>query len=132
MMLAKQMGMIPSWSFSADPGVNIHINPHIQFPEGWNQRTVQPVGPYYAPPKPQLTGFGRAAAGGSCCDNCTCPGCCPLPGRSAFSIIGQRQGLRGLGIIFDSWAWDNRKWLVIGGAALLGLAALGGVSAILR
>jgi hypothetical protein len=138
MMLAKNgmgnVGMIPSWQFSQDPGVNIHLNPHVQFPEGWNQRTVQPTGPFYAPPSPNFAGFGRAARGGDCCDSCTCPGCCPLPGRSAMSMVYGRShnSLRGLGIVFDSWAWDNRKWLVLGGVALLGLAALGGVTAILR
>lgn len=34
--------------------------------------------------------------------------------------------------MFDSWTWQNKKWLILGGAALLGLAVVGGVSAILK
>jgi len=40
--------------------------------------------------------------------------------------------LEGLASIFDSWAWQNRKWLVLGGAGLLGLALLAGAGAVLR
>lgn len=41
-----QLGMIPDWQFSDDPAVNRRINPHVVFPAGWNQMTVQPVGTY--------------------------------------------------------------------------------------
>lgn len=38
----------------------------------------------------------------------------------------------GAGIVFDSWAIRNRKWLVIGGLGLMGLAALAGLGVVLR
>lgn len=41
------LGMIPSWQFSDDPAVNPKINPHVVYPEGMYQTTVQPVGPYF-------------------------------------------------------------------------------------
>ncbi len=56
----SNLGMIPDWQFSTDPKINFHLNPHVTYPEGWTQMTVQPVGPYYAPPRiarPQLSGF---------------------------------------------------------------------------
>lgn len=34
--------------------------------------------------------------------------------------------------MFDSWAWNNKKWLILGGVALFGLALVGGASAILK
>lgn len=37
-----------------------------------------------------------------------------------------------LGGMFDSWAWTNRKPLVIGGVGLLGLALFFGASALLK
>lgn len=91
MLISKQhdLGMIPAWQLSTDPSININLNPHVQYPEGMNQLTVQPIGP------------------------------------------GMGPNLRGIDL-FDSWAWNNRKWLVLGGGALLGLALLSGVTAILR
>ena len=85
--------MIPSWQFSADPGVNIKLNDHVQFPPGWNQRTVQPVGPAYVSArvaKPQLAG------------------------------------------VFDSWAFQNRKWIILGGIGLIAAAGLGLTAAVLK
>jgi hypothetical protein len=101
MILARggsNLGMIPSWQFSQDPAVNMHLNPHVKYPEGWSQMTAQPVGPYYAPPRiaqPTLTGLGF-----------TNP--------------------------FDSWAWTNRKWIVLGGIGLVGAALLAGAGLILK
>lgn len=78
-------GLIPSWQYSADPGVNIKLNPNVKFPPGWNQMTVQPA-------PMQLSGME----------------------------------------VFDSWAWLNRKWLVLGGVGLLGAAGIVGAVALLR
>lgn len=52
-----QLGMIPSWQFSDDPAVNSRINPHVKFPPGWNQMTVQPVGTYIQSGDPSLSGL---------------------------------------------------------------------------
>ncbi len=38
------LGIIPDWQYATDPRVNININPHVTFPAGWNQRTIQPPG----------------------------------------------------------------------------------------
>ena len=87
MILARQgqgLGLIPSWQFSQDPEVNPNINPHVVFPEGYNQRTVQPVGAFWEPPTVNLGGLG----------------------------------------LFDSWAWNNRKLIALGGIGLLGAAVL--------
>lgn len=82
------LGMIPSWIFSGDPGINISLNPDVKFPSGWDQKTVQPY-----------------------------DGCQTHP-----DLAG----------VFDSWAWTNRKWLVIGGVGLIGAALLAGAGALLR
>lgn len=37
-----------------------------------------------------------------------------------------------LGGMFDSWAWTNRKWIVLGGTAALGLAILAGAGILLK
>lgn len=94
MMIAKQegLGLIPAWQFSDDPAINPKINPHVQFPEGWNQMTVQPQGAFWQPPQVNLGGLG----------------------------------------IFDSWAWNNRKPLVLGGLLLFATAAIFGVGKFLR
>jgi hypothetical protein len=34
--------------------------------------------------------------------------------------------------MFDSWWWKNRKWIVVGTVAALGLGVLGGLAAILK
>ena len=41
------LGIFPSWQYSADPAINPKINPHVQYPDGVYQTTVQPLGPYY-------------------------------------------------------------------------------------
>lgn len=97
------LGLIPEWQFSSDAVVNPHINPHVQYPEGMTQQTIQPIGTHWG------QGLG-------------CPpgvGCVPL---------------RGLGIDnpFDSWWWTNRKPLVIGSVAVVGLALLAGLAAALK
>jgi hypothetical protein len=98
------LGLIPDWQFSPDPAINIAINPHVKIPSDWpmGQRTVQPIG---------LQGLGITMA----------------------SWQQPRADLGAVNIgLFDGWAWRNRKWLVLGGVGLLGLAALSGVGALLR
>ena len=34
--------------------------------------------------------------------------------------------------VFDSWWWRNRKWIVVGTIAALGLGVVGGISSILK
>lgn len=34
--------------------------------------------------------------------------------------------------VFDSWAWQNRKLIVLGGGAIIGLGVLGLLGAILK
>ena len=89
-------GMIPSWQYSLDPGINIKVNPNVKFPSGWTQTTVQPYDGQQS--HPDLSGAFHGAGFG----------------------------------LFDSWAWDNRKWLVLGGAGLLGVAGLLAAGALLR
>lgn len=40
------LGLIPAWQFDMT-AANPKINPHVQFPEGVTQSTIQPLGPYY-------------------------------------------------------------------------------------
>ncbi len=109
------LGLIPDWQFSTDPRINISINPHVQIPTDWpmGQRTVQPIG-YVSQ---RTHGDPLAATNG-------------LGIPMAF-WQQPRADLRGLEL-FDSWAWRNRKPLVIVGIGLLGLAAFAGVGALLR
>lgn len=163
MILAKQLGMIPSWQFNEQWEQNPNFNRHVLYPPGMTQMTVQPVGPNYSPIEEAVVGpagtagFGRTVRQGiteyglpatgsiqrlrqrvseGCCDDCSCPGCpsgfCP---SSAVRRYQSATAMRGFGSpldFFESPAWAHRKWIVIGGVALLGLAALGGITAILR
>lgn len=97
MIITKQLGLIPTWQMSDDPKVNTNLNPFVQYPEGMNQQTAQPVGynPNWVSPA-----------------NFISP---PLAGLGMLDF-------------FDSWAWRNRKWLVLGGGSL----ALLGVFSLLR
>lgn len=106
------LGVIPDWQFSHDPAVNIAYNPHMKYPADWpaGQLTVQPIGLVSQRTSGDpLAGLGLPMARWAA----------PRADLGAIEI-------------FDSWAWRNRKWLVLGGAGLLGLAALSGVSALLR
>lgn len=111
------LGFIPDWQFSSDPQVNIAINPHVQIPAEWSQgqRTIQPIG---------------LVAANACGDPLA-----PTDGLTQMNGLGitmasWQQRRADLGAfdtgIFDSWAFRNRKWLVLGGLGLLGLAALSG------
>ena len=99
-MMQAQLGLVPAWQFSSDPGVNIKLNPNVEFPPGWTQRTVQPVGPAYAAARIAQPDLGRAS--------------------------------RAMAGVFDSWAYNNRKWLVLGGLGLLAAAGLGVTAALLK
>ena len=46
--------------------------------------------------------------------------------------FSQQTQLQGVEELFDSWWWRNRKWLVLGGAGLLGLGVLGLAGALLK
>ncbi len=113
--MALALGIIPQWQFSQDPAVNYNLNPVMTFPPGMNQLTVQPINNVVPSGDRDLQGL-------------------PLFRRTS------RNGVRGLGItmanwmkpaaagagisgLFDSWAWTNRKWLVMGGLGLLGIGA---------
>lgn len=50
------LGLIPSWQFDQNPNTNPLLNPHMQYPEGMYQTTMQPTGPYYS--GPMLSGLG--------------------------------------------------------------------------
>jgi hypothetical protein len=119
-MMQMQLGMIPSWQFSADPGVNIKINPHVQFPPGWDQRTVQPIGPAYT------ANLGRSVV------DCVCDSgrewCCGGRTSAASSWFTTRRGLRGAG----DFLFENRKAIVLGGLGLLAAAGLGITAAFLK
>lgn len=104
------LGLIPAWQFSSDPAINIKINPHLTIPSDWpyGQRTVQP-----------LNYFSAKASGD------------PLSGLGITRARWANPGFAGIDF-FDSWAWRNKKWLVLGGVGLVGLSLLGTVGAILR
>lgn len=123
MMVARPMGLgiIPDYLFSPDPRINTSINPHVQIPPEWSegQRTVQPIG--YTSPRthgdPLAITNGLTQMGGL--------------GLPIARWHSQRAGLGAIDM-FDSWAWRNRKWLILGGVGLLGLGVLSGVGALLR
>jgi len=106
MMIAQpvgtQLGLIPAWLFSSDPKINPAINPHLNIPADWphGQRTVQPLNYFSAP------------ASGD-----------PLAGLG-ITIAHWAKPSAGVAGIDYGWVWDNKKWLVLGGAGLVGLAAL--------
>ena len=38
------LGLIPDWQYQGADRITPNNNPFVQFPQGWNQATVQPVG----------------------------------------------------------------------------------------
>ena len=115
------LGLVPAWQFSSDPKINILINPHVKIPPNWpmGQQTVQPVGyvSHLTHGDPLAVTDGLTQMNGL--------------GITRASWQQPRADLGALDI-FDSWAWRNRKWLVLGGLGLVGLGVLSGVGAILR
>lgn len=79
------------------------------------------LGRVSAPRRP----FARFSANRGCCDGGNIPDdCCNA--RSGM------QALQGPFDVFDSPVWTHRKWIVLGGVGLLGLAVLAGAGALLR
>lgn len=107
--MALSLGIIPSWQFSQDPAVNLNLNPHMTFPVGMNQLTVQPINNVVASGDSNLQGLGITMA------------------RYAQPGVG----VKGLGF-FDSWWWNNRKWVAFGALGALGLAVAGVATKVLR
>lgn len=95
--MPAQLGLIPSWVYSADPGVNIKLNPNVTFPPGMTQHTIQPVGSYYGIARIAQPNLGRpllrAHGGTGCCDGGTAPDIC-CGGRG---LMPGMRGLRGIG-----------------------------------
>lgn len=108
--MAIQLGLVPTWQFSPDPAVNINLNPHVQFPPGMDQLTVQPVGPYPTSGDANLQGLGITMASWEK----------PPVGVPGFS-----------GVFETSW-WQNRKWLAFGLLGVLGLGAAALATKVLR
>jgi hypothetical protein len=97
--MALHLGLIPSWQFSMDPAVNPRINPHLVFPVGMNQLTVQPINNVVPSGEAQL-------------------------GTPIATFLQPAVGVpKQLGNIFTTWWWNNRKWLAVGVASLLGVGA---------
>jgi len=103
----SNLGLIPSWQFSQDAKTNPALNPFVQFPEGMYQTTTQPVGPYFSS---NMSGHRIALSGATPVTN----------------VVDQTNAM------FDSWWWKNRKPLMVGGIALVGLSLAAGLAAILR
>ena len=41
------LGLIPAWQFDMHAANNPKINPHVRYPDGVTQQTIQPLGPNY-------------------------------------------------------------------------------------
>ena len=150
------LGIIPTYQFSSDPAVNpFGVNPHVQFPEGWNQMTVQPVGQYIQSGDQQLQGLGynwwqpgywkpsvtARRSGGQA----SCPTGCGYDGTRCVCTDVSRT-FRGLGTpmvawlpkpvglygVFDSGWWQNRKWLALGLLGVVGAGAAAFAVKVLR
>lgn len=106
-----QLGIFPSWQYSADPAVNPKINPNVQYPPGMYQTTVQPVAPYWGGP---VNGLGGVAG-----PQVKLLGMDPLFQMGGHGRTGRLLGFRGLGTIGDTVS-------SIGTFIILGLAAFGG------
>ena len=52
--------------------------------------------------------------------------------RRSFQPIIDLRALRGPLDIFESPVWEYRKWIVVGGVALIGLSLLAGGAALLK
>ena len=110
------LGLIPSWQFSPNPNVNPNITAYMQIPAGWRSQThPQPLPPVAGPTVTlqQSSGF----------DCRTGLGCLPMAPTPA---------VLGISNPFDSFWWRHRQAIVIGGAAVAGLAVLAGLATLLR
>lgn len=121
-MLHASLGLIPEWQFNADPSINPYLNQHVSMPDGWTQAyTVQPYGasmtPIAVPMPSPLYGanFGRMPQR-------------PMNGLG-YLMIDQPPQLSGG---MTGWVWDHRKGVALGVVGVVGLALLGGLSALLK
>lgn len=135
-MMQAQLGMIPSWQLSSDPGINIKLNDHVQFPPGWTQGTIQPVGSYYGVARIALPDLGRVntsigsrvgaafrrLTSPACCEGCRCGGDgCPGCPDSVHAGGG---AIHGLGSSVGDWMAMHPGVLVVGGLGLIAAAGL--------
>lgn len=143
--MATVLGIIPQWQFSQDPAVNYNLNPHMAFPVGMNQLTVQPINNVVPSGDRDLQGLGaRTSWWGKRYSTCP-PGCAPLATGGCDCADASRT-MNGLGItmasylqpgagvkgVFDSWWWTNRKWIAFGAIGVLGLAVAAVATKVLR
>jgi len=102
------LGYIPSWQFSQNAETNPRLNPHLKFPPGVYQTTVQPVGPYYAS---NMSGHFMT-----------------LGGTKTLAAEPVEQ----INAIYDSFWWRHRKVIIVGSLAAITLGVIGGVAALLK
>jgi hypothetical protein len=110
----SNLGFIPSWQFSQDAKTNPALNPFVTYPEGMFQTTTQPVGPYYQTSAPSMQ------------SNMSGHRLNLSEATPTTTVVDQTNAM------FDSWWWKNRKPLVVGGIALVGLSLAASLAAILR
>jgi hypothetical protein len=130
------MGMIPSWQLATDPGINIKLNPHVSFPPGMTQMSTQPLD---MEPPIMEAGLGAMMSMGQrpsnargCCDGGVEPdACCGAIAARRFARF-HSPGMHGVLDFVDNPLFRYRKWIVLGGVALVGLAILGGAGALLK
>lgn len=120
MMIAKQLGMVPSWQFNQGWAQNPNFNNHVSYPPGWNQLTTQPVGANLgcgAGSAPGDKSLGAFSIRRMFSRDCVCDSgrewCCGGYSRGAMSGLG----------ISDAWA----SRLTIGGALLAVVAGVAGM-----
>ncbi len=150
--MALTLGLIPQWQFSHDPAINFNLNPHLMFPAGMNQLTVQPINNVVQSGDRDLQGRRLGARSWFGAKRGTCPpGCAPLRDGTCecYDVARTPSAMNGLGItmaewmkpaaagagisgVFDSWWWTNRKWLAFGAIGILGLAVAGVATKVLR
>lgn len=101
-MARNNLGLVPAWQFSPDPSVNPLLNRYANIPAGWHSQS-NPA---------QVAGI-------------------PTAGMVVTPIAPG--AINNLGLYpFDSWWWTNRKKLVVGGLAILGLAGVALFTSVLK
>ena len=113
--MRSNLGLIPSWQFSLDAKTNPALTPFVTYPEGVYQTTTQPIGPYF-----------QASAPSSMTSNMSGHRLSLSDATPTTTIVDQTNAM------FDSWWWKNRKPLVVGGVALVGLSLAAALAAILK
>lgn len=124
------LGLIPDWQFSADPAVNPMANPHVSMPAGMYQSgTVQPV---YGPNNTFALAGTRIDRSPPLCWKSDMSGLGPCRGGGlGYVMIDERPSWdkgtawsQSLGFV-ESWAWRNRKGIVLGALGIAALSAVG-------